>query len=58
MVKTPHSVKLSKVEAREVKRAAAKLGMSLSAFMADVAVNQAAKVLEKCPVCGKRQHAA
>jgi uncharacterized protein (DUF1778 family) len=53
MEKTPHSVKLSKSEARDIKRAASKLGKSLSAFMADVAVQQAAKVLEKCPTCGK-----
>lgn len=57
MTKHVASVKFTKSEMKTVRSAARKLGISLSAFVAEAAAAKAAEVQRVCPTC-KREHRA
>lgn len=52
------SIRFTRADLRRIRRAASKLGVPLSDFVAKAALEQAAKVSRECPTCGRQHHAA
>lgn len=51
------SIYIEPSEAKTIKRAAKKQGKTISVFMREAAMKEAAKLHDACPTCG-RKHAA